>query len=182
MPYHLLLLLSIVATATLQISGTPTAAFCRIESCAGCRLNSLPKVRQFVYEGVKRFPAVKVKFIPGKSPVLLCYDADETLLATQDIAALDEAGIADLLADYGITPDTPAFIPVISPTAECVAWRQTGACNPAGAREPESDLHCSKVVEQGLSGYCECANGVRVDFTCDHGEFTCQSKCVEKEL
>lgn len=63
-------------------------------------LPPLPQVRQFVYEGVKRFPAVKVKFIPGKSPVLLCYDADETLLATQDIAALDEAGIADLLADY----------------------------------------------------------------------------------
>jgi len=41
-------------------------------------------------------------------------------------------------------------------TAECVAWRQTGMCNPDGPRESSADKGCGKVVDRGDSGYCEC--------------------------
>lgn len=43
-------------------------------------------------------------------------------------------------------------------TRFCVAWRQTGGCDPVnGAREPEKDLPCVEPVSAGSSGVCECA-------------------------
>jgi hypothetical protein len=43
-------------------------------------------------------------------------------------------------------------------TPYCVAWRQTGACDPVhGAREIEYDLPCTEPVGAGSSGSCECA-------------------------
>ena len=40
--------------------------------------------------------------------------------------------------------------------AACVAWRQTGDCDPAGPRQAEMDLLCNETVQIGFSGYCEC--------------------------
>ena len=45
--------------------------------------------------------------------------------------------------------------------AECIGWRQTGGCDPEGAREPAADKDCEATVPAGASGYCECRDGVR---------------------
>ena len=43
-------------------------------------------------------------------------------------------------------------------TRHCVAWRQTGGCDPFnGVREPEKDLPCVEPVASGASGHCECS-------------------------
>ena len=55
----------------------------------------------------------------------------------------------------------------------CVAWRQTGGCDPNGVRERWADKKCSDVIPSGSSGYCECEAGVlAMQVTCNHGEFT----------
>lgn len=61
----------------------------------------------------------------------------------------------------------------------CRAWRQTFNCNNKGEeRDHENDLSCSDVVKSELSGYCECSNGLKVQFEgCGHDEFTCAQKC-----
>ena len=62
--------------------------------------------------------------------------------------------------------------------AECVAWRQTGQCDPDGPRESGSDLTCNQVVPSGVSGFCDCGNGLRARaVTCDHAPFDCFSQC-----
>ena len=38
-------------------------------------------------------------------------------------------------------------------------WRQTGSCNPNGAREPSNDKGCNTEIDSGMSGYCECSFG-----------------------
>jgi len=61
---------------------------------------------------------------------------------------------------------------------KCIAWRQTGGCDPAGAREPRGDVPCQTVVTSGNSGYCECSGSRRVrESTCDHREVKCEVEC-----
>jgi len=63
----------------------------------------------------------------------------------------------------------------------CVAWRQTGDCDPQGPREPHSDKDCGIPVAPGASGYCECAGGERMGLAgCDHAEFTCGAACERR--
>ena len=58
---------------------------------------------------------------------------------------------------------------------ECVGWRQTGACDPNGPREPANDLSCESLVPTAASGYCECFGGRRANpSTCGHSSFTCK--------
>ena len=60
----------------------------------------------------------------------------------------------------------------------CVSWRQTGGCDPDGVREPAADKACDLIIDSGASGYCECANGVRVSrVACDHPPFACKVEC-----
>jgi len=60
----------------------------------------------------------------------------------------------------------------------CVAFRRTGGCNPNGPREATGDLHCSSVVPQRMSGYCECENGRRAaEVTCRHAPMRCDQEC-----
>lgn len=49
----------------------------------------------------------------------------------------------------------------------CVSWRQTGACDPAGEREPAQDRPCSSRVPRGASGFCECVGREHVRLTCE---------------
>ena len=43
-------------------------------------------------------------------------------------------------------------------TPYCMAWRQTGGCDPEdGPREPEYDAPCTEPIGSGSSGWCECA-------------------------
>ncbi|KAG2967029.1 hypothetical protein PC118_g18824 [Phytophthora cactorum] len=41
---------------------------------------------------------------------------------------------------------------------ECVGWRQTTNCTPAGEREYENDKNCTELIPNGVSGYCEVRN------------------------
>ena len=49
----------------------------------------------------------------------------------------------------------------------CVSWRQTGACDPDGEREPTQDRPCSSRVPRGASGFCECVGREHVRLTCE---------------
>ena len=50
----------------------------KIITCPRCRLNSLPKVKDFVHEHAKHFaPALKIDFILGKDPVLYLYENEK---------------------------------------------------------------------------------------------------------
>eukprot|EP00759_Apiculatamorpha_spiralis_P015752 PhF_6_TR22323/c0_g1_i2/m.31599 len=65
--------------------------------------------------------------------------------------------------------------------SKCVGWRQTGRCDPNGQREESYDRNCDALIADGLSGYCECANGRRTrGVTCEHGPFTCNVLCDEQ--
>lgn len=64
----------------------------------------------------------------------------------------------------------------------CVAWRQTGNCDPAGEREPQADRPCNAVIDPGFSGHCECGGGRTIRKPgCQHGEhldsFRCEDLC-----
>jgi len=60
----------------------------------------------------------------------------------------------------------------------CISWRQTGGCDPDGVREPAADKACDLIIDSGASGYCECANGVRVSrVACIHPPFACKVEC-----
>eukprot|EP00670_Eutreptiella_braarudii_P010036 CAMPEP_0174312488 /NCGR_PEP_ID=MMETSP0810-20121108/4318_1 /TAXON_ID=73025 ORGANISM="Eutreptiella gymnastica-like, Strain CCMP1594" /NCGR_SAMPLE_ID=MMETSP0810 /ASSEMBLY_ACC=CAM_ASM_000659 /LENGTH=150 /DNA_ID=CAMNT_0015420887 /DNA_START=121 /DNA_END=574 /DNA_ORIENTATION=- len=131
-------------------------------------------------EDVERFPAVDVKWVPGKSPTLFCYDENESQVFSRDVSDQDGAGIEALLAQNGITTATPKFMPQIVPTPECVAWRQTGNCDPEGDREADADKPCRSVIEHGKSGYCECTGDRRIKFNCIHGSIVCQDECTRK--
>jgi hypothetical protein len=65
---------------------------------------------------------------------------------------------------------------------ECVSWRQTGACDPNGPREPSRDLACDQPVAGTASGFCECFGGRRAEpSTCGHPSFTCKQACMYTE-
>jgi hypothetical protein len=49
---------------------------CVVESCAGCRLNRLPEVKQFIYEDLEKYGGTEFKRMPGKPPVMFFYDAE----------------------------------------------------------------------------------------------------------
>lgn len=99
------------------------------------------------------------------------------------VSQLDQEGIASLLAEHGITLQTPKpdyLPPIIDPTAHCVAWRQTGGCDPKGEREKMLDEHCATTIIPGRSGYCECADGrPPVEFACEHTSIVCEEECTK---
>ena len=63
--------------------------------------------------------------------------------------------------------------------SQCTMWRQTGECG-TGAREPNNDLRCDRIVKAGASGFCECCGGINVPYTCEHSSFRCADICREK--
>ena len=44
--------------------------------------------------------------------------------------------------------------------SSCLSWRQTGGCRPDGRREAVHDRACSALIEDGISGFCECGFAV----------------------
>lgn len=62
-------------------------------------------------------------------------------------------------------------------TGACVAWRQTGECDPDGPLEPHYGRSCSQSVGSG-SGYCLCIHNVRLAKSgCGSKSFRCQDVC-----
>jgi hypothetical protein len=63
----------------------------------------------------------------------------------------------------------------------CVGWKQTGACDPAGPREPVNDQTCITKILSKYSGFCECENATKTyAVECVHADFTCAKACEEK--
>jgi hypothetical protein len=79
---------------------------------------------------------------------------------------------------------TVGEIPIMDPNANktetgCVAWRQTGNCDPNGPREPTHDQSCTTTIPFPSSGYCECFGGRKASATgCGHPAFTCAKACL----
>lgn len=73
----------------------------------------------------------------------------------------------------------PTLPPTLAPTKACVSWRQTGGCSPDGRRERYRDKTCGYGIEDGWSGYCECAGGRKaMKKGCAKGAFrTCNDAC-----
>lgn len=62
----------------------------KIITCPRCRLNSLPKVKAFVYEQAKHFePQLQVEFILGRDPVLHLYEYGKEV-SSVDLAVSEE--------------------------------------------------------------------------------------------
>jgi hypothetical protein len=93
-----------------------------------------------------------------------------------------------MLGLSGVAAD---FMPVqlswsTSPGTQCVAFRQTGNCDPDGPLQPAGDRSCSETIPCSAgscpSGYCECAGGViRNKVTCkagSHKAFSCADECA----
>lgn len=154
----------------------------RIVTCAGCRLNSLPKVRSFIENEAKSYPAVYVDYIHSRDPELQFLDKHRRVISTHDLAPLSVLQIVQLLNNNNIHTWTPAPVyeaPEFHETDFCVAFRQTGECSPFGPREPQFDSPCLTFIEELRSGVCECQNGQpNVELPCGHEADTCDSLCT----
>uniref|UniRef100_A0A7S4QWP2 J domain-containing protein n=1 Tax=Alexandrium monilatum TaxID=311494 RepID=A0A7S4QWP2_9DINO len=72
-------------------------------------------------------------------------------------------------------------------TPHCVAWRQTGTCDPSGPREPRQDRPCSAEVPGDVSGFCECRGAASDgqparagESSCNHPPLVCADACRER--
>ena len=67
----------------------------------------------------------------------------------------------------------------IEPIAGCMAFRRTRACDPRGDREHHKDRECTDEIQNGVEGFCECAEpDHRHHVGCDHPPFSCRDVCV----
>eukprot|EP01062_Namystynia_karyoxenos_P008586 TRINITY_DN13021_c0_g1_i1.p3 TRINITY_DN13021_c0_g1~~TRINITY_DN13021_c0_g1_i1.p3 ORF type:complete len:121 (+),score=38.18 TRINITY_DN13021_c0_g1_i1:273-635(+) len=101
-----------------------------------------------------------------------------------DLSPYDGPKLVQEFQKKGITKKSPkpAFIEQVFPeTKHCKAWRATAGCSSQGKREPPNDEHCGGNVPADKSGYCQCTNGVRLNFECEEGRppFTCDEVCQE---
>eukprot|EP00996_Jenningsia_fusiforme_P002769 NODE_3587_length_949_cov_49.168889_g3296_i0.p1 GENE.NODE_3587_length_949_cov_49.168889_g3296_i0~~NODE_3587_length_949_cov_49.168889_g3296_i0.p1 ORF type:complete len:133 (+),score=24.89 NODE_3587_length_949_cov_49.168889_g3296_i0:146-544(+) len=113
------------------------------------------------------------------SPNMVFYNEFEEEIFRENVAGFDESGIKGLLAQWGITEQTPKFKRTIDTTEFCLGWRQTGGCDPNGPREEDGDRGCRSSISGGSSGYCECTQGKRYSVPCGHEEFKCEIMCAE---
>lgn len=153
----------------------------RIRTCSTCRLNQLPRLKEFIDGEARTYPALDLDFVEGHDPVLIFLNKYDRPLREVRLSELDPQEIVLLLHENGIFIDTerPEIAPlVLTPSAHCVAWRQTADCNPDGRLEPNGDEECDVDIVTGRSGYCECSVGQpKVPFLCRHATFTCEEAC-----
>jgi len=154
----------------------------RIVTCAGCRLNSLPKVRGFIENEAASYPALYVEYVHSKDPELHFLDKHRRVVSTHDLSPLSGLQIVQLLNNNNIhtwTPEPKYEAPEFHETEYCVAFRQTAQCNPLGPREPQFDSPCLSFIEESRSGICQCKKGQPdVELACGHEADTCDSFCT----
>eukprot|EP01060_Flectonema_neradi_P019474 TRINITY_DN2663_c0_g1_i1.p1 TRINITY_DN2663_c0_g1~~TRINITY_DN2663_c0_g1_i1.p1 ORF type:complete len:286 (+),score=65.45 TRINITY_DN2663_c0_g1_i1:84-941(+) len=153
------MLLLITTVALSQVIG------CRIETCEGCTLNSLPHVKDFVHNEAKKYDAVELVFIDGALPEIEFLDEFGRIAKgsyRMDLAEYDfKGGVQELLASKGITKETPKpkySLKEFIADGNCRAWRETADCNEFGMRVMKNDADCRKEITPSHSGYCECAD------------------------
>jgi len=79
----------------------------RFESCAGCRLNKLPKLRNFLQKQAILYPKVEVKYIPGVDPRVVFLNSNGDEVERQTIAHLDETQLHTMLESKGFQKTNP---------------------------------------------------------------------------
>jgi hypothetical protein len=68
----------------------------------------------------------------------------------------------------------------VEPISGCVAFRRTRACDPHGDRERHKDRSCADEIQNGVEGFCECADDDhRYHVGCEHAPFSCRDVCVQ---
>jgi hypothetical protein len=106
---------------------------------------------------------------------------DEEIIVTDDESLNDAEAVTDTGEDeQEIEEKIEETATTAAPVKKkCMSWRQTGNCDPKGAREAAHDQPCDAVIHKGSSGYCECEAGRRVkESTCDHESFVCENECM----
>ena len=179
----LVLLLAVHTPADVSAADGNAPVGAKIVTCDGCLLNRLPRLRDFINDEVKRYPAVEVEFVPGHNPELKFLSLSRRVLSTHAMTSMTNRAIEELLQSKGLHTWTPRprYIPAaILATAHCSAWRQTAGCDPDGQREPDDDDSCYRTIAPGRSGYCECLGRDDALFTCDHRPLTCEDICTQK--
>lgn len=76
----------------------------QIFTCAGCKLNRLPELRQFIFDevnGATAFDGVSLKFIPGHNPDLIIYIDDGSVEETIDMTTLGLNELNEVLLSRG---------------------------------------------------------------------------------
>ena len=76
---------------------------CKVESCAGWRLNKLPEVKRFIHEDLeKNYERTTFKKIPGKSPEMVFYNENGEELERIDITKMTRNELNALITAKGI--------------------------------------------------------------------------------
>jgi len=88
-----------------QADGEDTSIHsCKIESCAGWRLNKLPEVKQFIFEDFeKKYERTTFKRMPGKSPEMIFLNANGEELERVDIAKMTRQELNKFVQAKGIS-------------------------------------------------------------------------------
>ena len=63
---------------------------------------------------------------------------------------------------------------------ECVAFRRTAGCSPAGARDARLDVGCDQPVPSDWAGFCECDGFTTGGVGCGHEVFSCRAACAAR--
>jgi tetratricopeptide (TPR) repeat protein len=63
---------------------------------------------------------------------------------------------------------------------ECVAFRRTAGCSPAGARDARLDVGCDQPIPSDWAGFCECDGFTTGGVGCGHEEFSCRAACAAR--
>ena len=158
----------------------------RFVSCSGCRLTELPSVKRFFDTELPKYESVTVEYVAGHNPDVEFLDSRRNVVKRYDLGPMSEEQIHQLLQQHGIFPHSPAPVyedvaAAMEPTDNCVAWRATAGCDPAGPRTPKADLSCTSELPHAVAGYCECRRGVSdAEVPCDHEEgLTCDDACEQ---
>ena len=93
-----------IAIDYLQADGEdPEIYSCKVESCAGWRLNKLPEVKKFIYEDLEnKYERTTFKKIPGKSPEMIFYNLNGEELERIDISKMKRDELNALITSKGI--------------------------------------------------------------------------------
>lgn len=76
---------------------------CKVESCAGWRLNRLPEVKKFLNEDfVAKYENTEFKKVPGKAPEMFFLDENDQIVEKLDISEMKREELNKFIQEKGI--------------------------------------------------------------------------------
>lgn len=92
----------------LETLQSPVISLARIESCGGCRLQSLPEVRDFLQNDFQHLYAHTLwKKMPGKWPELTFRDESQRVIERLDIRHHNRTQLNRIMQSHGFNPIQP---------------------------------------------------------------------------